>query len=88
MGQEPYRIKRPTFATPSPREIERSPISHLLRRLPALPRHPLVNKVAMRDETTIVTLENFGVALVPYQIRNREAFLSEMANLGYRIEDE
>jgi putative methyltransferase (TIGR04325 family) len=64
------------------------PFSDLLRRLPALPRHLLVNKVAMRDEETIVTLENFGVALVPYQIRNREAFLSEMATLGYRIEDE
>jgi putative methyltransferase (TIGR04325 family) len=64
------------------------PFSELLRRLAALPRHVLVNKVAMRDEKTIVTLENFGVALVPYQIRNREAFLSEMATLGYRIEDE
>ena len=64
------------------------PFSDLLGKLPSLPSHLLLNKVAMRDGDTIVTLENFGVALVPYQMRNREAFLAEIKGMGYRIEDE
>jgi putative methyltransferase (TIGR04325 family) len=64
------------------------PISDLLGRLSSLPDHLILNKVAMRDGDTVVTLENFGVALVPYQIRNRKVFLAEVEELGYRIEDE
>ena len=64
------------------------PYSALLKQLPSLPRHLIINKVALREGETIYTLENFGVALVPYQIRNRQQFLDEIREVGYRIEDE
>jgi putative methyltransferase (TIGR04325 family) len=63
------------------------PLSELLRRLPALPRHLLINKLAVRDGETVVTLERIGKAMVPYQIRNRQNFMAELAGLGYRTVD-
>lgn len=62
-------------------------LSELLRRLPTLPHHLLINKLAMRDGETVVTLERIGKAMVPYQIRNRQKFMEEMAGLGYRVVD-
>ena len=59
----------------------------LLGRLPMLPRHLLLNKVALRKGETVVTLERIGRALVPYQIRNEEAFLSEVQGIGYELVD-
>ncbi|MGB0465985.1 MAG: methyltransferase, TIGR04325 family [Pontibacterium sp.] len=64
------------------------PFSGLLTQLPSLPEHLLLNKVALHDAEPVFTLENFGTGLVPYQIRNREAFLSELETLGYRIQDQ
>lgn len=63
------------------------PLSELLQRLPALPQHLILNKVAVRDGPTVVTLENFGCAEIPYQIRNRDEFLSSLNGLGYEIMD-
>ncbi|MGB3388146.1 MAG: methyltransferase, TIGR04325 family [Pseudaminobacter sp.] len=63
------------------------PMSDLLRRLPSLPRHLLINKLAVRDGETVVTLERIGKAMVPYQIRNRQNFMAELASLGYRVVD-
>lgn len=63
-------------------------LTEFLRRLPALPRHLLINKVALRDGRSLVTLEDFGKARVPYQIRNRSEFLAECHDLGYQILDE
>ncbi len=64
------------------------PIATMLGRLPRLPPHLLVNKVANWDGKTTFTLENFGVALVPYQIRNTKEFLGEASQLGYEVVDE
>jgi putative methyltransferase (TIGR04325 family) len=64
------------------------PLSSLLSRLVAKPRHLLLNKVATREGLTVVTLENFGVAEVPYQIRNRADFTASLAEMGYHIVDE
>jgi putative methyltransferase (TIGR04325 family) len=63
------------------------PLGELLRQLPAPPKHLLLNKVAIRNGPSIVTLENFGCAEVPYQIRNRDEFLSSLEELGYEIVD-
>jgi len=60
----------------------------LVCQMRSLPQHIIVNKVALREEETIFTLENFGVALVPYQIRNRQLFLKEIDEMGYTITDE
>ncbi len=64
------------------------PLSQLLGQLVRLPPHLLLNKVAWRNGPAVVTLENFGAARMPYQIRNRDEFLQEVAGLGYRILDE
>ena len=63
------------------------PLSELLHRLPALPRHLILNKVALRSGQTVVTLENFKCAEVPYRILNRDEFLSSIDALGYDIVD-
>lgn len=64
------------------------PFSELIKQLPSLPQHLIINKVAMRHEQSVFTLENFGAARVPYQIRNRDIFLNEIKMLGYSIKDE
>lgn len=64
------------------------PFSELLGKLPQKPKHLIINKLAVRDGETVVTLENFGKALVPYQIRSRQPFFAELAALGYRTVDE
>jgi putative methyltransferase (TIGR04325 family) len=65
-----------------------APLGHLLGRLQVLPRHLLLNKVATRDGPTVVTLERFPRAEVPYQIRNRAEFLSTLDTAGYDVVDE
>ena len=65
-----------------------TPFSKFLSQLPKLPHHLLLNKVATREGPTIVTLENFGCAFVPYQIRNQEEFISSITDLGYKIIDQ
>ncbi|HEX8902813.1 methyltransferase, TIGR04325 family [Vitreimonas sp.] len=59
--------------------------SKLLRQLPKLPSHLLVNKVALRDARPVFTMQRIGPARVPYQIRNRQAFLADVLSLGYEI---
>lgn len=63
------------------------PFPELIGRMPWPPRHLLLNKVALRKGRTVVTLERIGRAKVPYQIRNEEAFLREVAGLGYKLVD-
>ncbi len=63
------------------------PLVDLVRRLRAPPRHILLNKVVTRDGPTVVTLENFGVAEVPYQIRNVDEIPAALKTLGYDIID-
>ncbi|OAF13673.1 methyltransferase, TIGR04325 family [Bradyrhizobium centrolobii] len=64
------------------------PFDVFLKKLPALPRHLLLNKVQTREGPTVVTLENFGCAEIPYQIRNRTEFLATLGKLGYDVIDE
>jgi len=64
------------------------PFDDFLRRLPALPRHLLLNKVQTREGPSVVTLENFTYAEVPYQMRNRAEFLAVLDALGYDIVDQ
>jgi putative methyltransferase (TIGR04325 family) len=64
------------------------PLEDLMRRLPALPRHLLLNKVATREGPTVVTLEHFKRAEVPYRIRDRREFVSSLGALGYDVVDE
>lgn len=63
------------------------PLVDLVRRMRAPPRHILLNKVVTRDGPTVVTLENFGVAEVPYHIRNVDEVPEALETLGYDIID-
>jgi putative methyltransferase (TIGR04325 family) len=62
-------------------------LTDYLQALPALPRHILLNKVAMHDSGPLVTLERIGPAFVPYAMRDRITFEAELAALGYAIRD-
>ncbi len=66
----------------------REPLAELVRRLRAPPRHILLNKVVTRDGPTVVTLENFGMAEVPYQIRDAREVPAALEALGYDIVDD
>ncbi len=59
----------------------------LVRRLREPPRHIVLNKVVTRDGPTVVTLENFGVAEIPYQIRNAAEVPAALETLGYDVVD-
>ncbi|CAN5699616.1 hypothetical protein BH11PSE3_BH11PSE3_49900 [soil metagenome] len=59
----------------------------LVGRLRRRPRFILLNKVVTRDGPTVVTLENFGSAEVPYHIRNVDEVPDALAALGYEIVD-
>jgi len=63
------------------------PFSGLLENIDGKPKTVLLNKVAMRDGPSIVTLELIGPNRVPYHIRNRAAFEAEILRAGYRIQD-
>lgn len=63
------------------------PLGDLVRRLRTPPRHILLNKVVTRDGPTVVTLENFGMAEVPYQIRDAREVPAALDTLGYDIVD-
>jgi len=65
-----------------------TPLADLVNRLAAPPRFILLNKVAVRDGNSIVTLEKIGPAQVPYHIRDKLAFEAELSELGYRIRDQ
>ncbi|WP_422003346.1 methyltransferase, TIGR04325 family [Reyranella sp.] len=63
------------------------PLTELVGRLRQRPRHILLNKVATRDGPTVVTLENFRLAEVPYHIRNVREVPDALDALGYDIVD-
>lgn len=63
------------------------PFHQLIRQLPVLPRHIVLNKVATHHQSTVFTLQNLGIAEVPYQIRNHEEFLRELNDIGYEVID-
>jgi putative methyltransferase (TIGR04325 family) len=63
------------------------PLADLVGRLRRRPRHILLNKVATRDGSAVVTLENFRLADVPYHIRNAREVPEALDALGYDIVD-
>jgi putative methyltransferase (TIGR04325 family) len=59
-----------------------------LRRAPSLPRHILINRTPVGDQTYAVTLCAIGVSFNPYHIFNRRSFVATFIDLGYRLVDE
>jgi putative methyltransferase (TIGR04325 family) len=64
------------------------PLTELVRRLRTPPRYIVLNKVATREGRLLVTLENFRIADVPYQIRPVGEVPAALDALGYDIVDE
>lgn len=63
-------------------------LADLVGQMTAPPRNILLNKVAVRDGETIVTLEKIGPILVPYHVREKAVFEAELTGFGYRIVDQ
>jgi putative methyltransferase (TIGR04325 family) len=60
------------------------PLSSLLRRMPSLPPHLILNKVALRKGNPVITLERIGKSYVPYHVRLESDFLGDISRLGYK----
>ena len=63
------------------------PFADFVSKLPVQPQVILLNKVALRDGPSIYTLQRGGPTFLPYHIRNKQQFLSDLDALGYRIID-
>jgi len=63
------------------------PFSSFIDQLAAPPRHILVNKVAVRPDRPIFTIERIGRARVPYHVRSVTDWHAEIAAMGYRVLD-
>ncbi|MEX0285290.1 MAG: methyltransferase, TIGR04325 family [Paracoccaceae bacterium] len=63
------------------------PLAQLIAEMAELPAWIILNKVAVRDGDTVVTLEQVGPAQIPYQIRGEADWLSELESLPYRLVD-
>lgn len=59
----------------------------LLDETAARPDWIILNKVAVRPQGSIVTLEQIGPARVPYHIRDARAWQAELDALGYALCD-
>jgi putative methyltransferase (TIGR04325 family) len=58
-----------------------------LKQARSLPRYAVVNKTPIYEREQAVTLQNFGTAIAPYHLFNRQSFLSEFDRLGYQLRD-
>ncbi|WP_226781569.1 methyltransferase, TIGR04325 family [Oceaniglobus trochenteri] len=63
------------------------PFSDFVAALAEPPEYILLNKVALREGPAVFTLERIGANRVPYHIRDRAAWESEIAAMGYEIVD-
>ncbi|MDE1992340.1 MAG: methyltransferase, TIGR04325 family [Rhizobiaceae bacterium] len=63
------------------------PLSTLLKQMAALPRHVILNKVALHRNGPVVTLERISGTYVPYQMRDEATFLADLTRLGYKQVD-
>ena len=67
--------------------LEHTTLVPVLKRLPRLPRHVIVNVTPVYDGPSFVTLQNIGSAYCPYRVFNRAEFIGALENLGYQLVD-
>ncbi len=65
----------------------KEPLSVLISGLRCKPRHIFVNRTAIWDRETYVTLEDLGTIVSPYIVRNEKEFLDPILKLGYELID-
>lgn len=62
-------------------------ISDLLRSLPTLPQHLVLNRLPLHGRFECVTLQNIRWTVSPYRIFKRDRFVGELEALGYVVVD-
>ena len=65
----------------------REPVEELLQRLKSRPRFIILNKLPITSAGESWTLQNYGPAVAPMRLFNRESFVAAFAAAGYRLVD-
>jgi putative methyltransferase (TIGR04325 family) len=63
-------------------------LPELMQKLPSLPDHVLINRIPAWDGEPIVTLNDMGFSLAPYNLFNRKKWVAAVEELGYKLVDE
>lgn len=63
------------------------PLTSLLAGLATLPQYLILTKIPLYQQPTRVTLQNTGYSFSPNWLFNREAFIKDICNLGYKLID-
>jgi len=63
------------------------PLASLLVKLETLPQHLILTKVPLYQQPTKVTLQNTGYSISPNWLFNRDTFIEEICQLGYKLVD-
>ncbi len=63
-------------------------LPEMLQQLPELPRHVLINRIPVWERDAVVTLNDMGFSLAPYNVFNHDAWVRSVEQLGYRLVDE
>ena len=66
----------------------RHAVPGLLETIPGRPRHVILNKLPLTTGDEYWTLQNFGPAVSPYRVFNRERFMAYFETAGYAVRDE
>jgi putative methyltransferase (TIGR04325 family) len=67
--------------------VESPPLATTLGGLARRPSHLLLNKLPLYDGDSFVTLQNGGPHFIAQHIFNRDAFISAITSVGYRLMD-
>lgn len=60
-------------------------LAQLVGSLEQRPAQIVVNTTPIHETRSFFTLHSMGTAICPYRVSNRNAFLEDMAKLGYRV---
>jgi putative methyltransferase (TIGR04325 family) len=63
-------------------------LPEMLQQLPSLPDHVLINRIPAWDREAVVTLNDMGFSLAPYNVFNRNQWVAAVEQLGYKLVDE
>lgn len=64
------------------------PLPVLLRKLPHLPPHVLINRIPVWDRPPFATIHDNGFCVSAYRVFNRARLTSAMEEIGYRLVDD
>lgn len=63
------------------------PLSAMLSRLAAKPRHLIIQRVPLYDGPSFYTVQNIGYAFCAYHIQNKRDLFESLSRQGYRLID-